>query len=387
MEMYEYPRHKDQKLELYVKQLELNNYRNLDPVQLTFSKGLHFFIGSNAQGKTNLLESIYVVAIGKSHRTRSHKELIRFGQTMAKIRLLLKKGEQTERLEVTISPKGKKISKNGIEQRRLSQYIGTVPVIIFTPEDLKLVKGSPHVRRTFLNMEIGQMSPRYLFDLSTYNQLIQQRNHLLKHEQHSKRLQEDLLDVLDDQIVPIAARIWKKRFQFLRELNQWSCEIHQQISQQKEPLKLIYQSSIPIEEDMEDAEIEDCYKQEIKRVRKKEVSRRVTMIGPHRDDLRVQLGEMDVSTFGSQGQQRTVALSLKLAEIECIHQKIDLHPILLLDDVLSELDDIRKNYLFQVIRGRVQTFVTTTSLDGIDTELINNANLYHIQEGTIIEQR
>lgn len=386
MDMFKYSQHKHLHPELFVEQLALKQYRNLEQINLTFSDGLHFFIGPNAQGKTNLLESLYVVAIGKSHRTRSHKELIRFGQSMAKIRLILKRGEHSERLEVKISPKGKKISKNGVEQRKLSQYIGTLPAIMFAPEDLELVKGGPLVRRKFLNMEIGQVSPRYLFDLSKYNQLIQQRNHLLKQEPQSKQYQTELLDVLDEQMIPIAVRIWKKRIGFLRDLNKWSCDIHQQISQQKERLHIHYQSSVPIETDMKEEEIQERFKQEIRRVRKKEVSRRVTLLGPHRDDIRVKLGEIDINTFGSQGQQRTVALSLKLAEIEYMYQKMGIYPILLLDDVLSELDDIRRNYLFRAIQGRVQTFVTTTGLDGIDTELVRNANVYHIKQGTIIEQ-
>jgi len=385
--MYRYTPTDQLQAKLMIEQLSLHHYRNFKQVHLTFSDGLHFFIGANAQGKTNLLESLYLVAIGRSHRTRSHRELIQFHHNMAKVRLSLKKASQKERLDVILSPKGKKIFKNGVEQRKLSRYIGTLPVVLFAPEDLELVKGGPSVRRKFLNTGIGQASPQYLYDLSVYNHLIKQRNHLLK-QMESFATQYELLEVLDEQIVPIAVRIWKRRIAFLNEINRWSKSIHQQISQQKEKLQLYYRSSIPLAEtNLQEAEIHDLFKQEIKRVQKKEFSRRMTLLGPHRDDVQIQIGEIDVQTFGSQGQQRSAVLSLKLAEIEYIYQKKGVYPILLLDDVLSELDDRRKNDLFEAIQGKVQTFVTTTNLDGVQPELVQKAMVYHIHQGTILEQR
>ena len=263
-----------------------------------------------------------------------------------------------------------------------------MPVVLFAPEDLELVKSGPSIRRKFLNTGIGQASPHYLYDLSVYNHLIKQRNHFLKQHDSFSASHMELLEVLDEQIVPVATRIWKRRLAFLRDLNRWAREFHQQISQQKEELQLHYQPSIPIEKtNLEDAEIQDLFKQEIKRVRKKEISRRATILGPHRDDIQIQIGTMDVHRFGSQGQQRSAVLSLKLAEIEYIYQKKGAYPILLLDDVLSELDDDRKNDLIQAIQGKVQTFVTTTSFEGIQPEWIEKAMVFHIRQGTIIEQR
>lgn len=388
MDMCKYSPIDPHQSKLWIEQLSLTHYRNFNRVHLQFADGLHFFIGANAQGKTNLLESLYVVAIGKSHRTRSYRELIQFGQAKAKVELSLRNAAQTERLEVVISTKEKKIFKNGVEQQKLSRYIGTMPVVLFAPEDLALVKGGPAVRRKFLNTGIGQTNPRYLYDLSVYNQLIKQRNHLLKQHDVSKRSQMELLAVLDEQIIPVATRIWKMRLAFVEEMNRWAREIHQQLSRQKEELKLRYRSSIPIEEtNLEDAEIHELFKQEMKRVRPKEISRKVTLLGPHRDDIQLFIDAIDVHTFGSQGQQRSAVLSLKLAEIEYIYQKKGIYPILLLDDVLSELDDWRKNDLFAAIHHKVQTFITTTTLDGVQPEFVKQAMVYHIKQGTIIEQR
>lgn len=381
--MFEFT-HNQNNPRLFVKSLHLKQYRNIAQVQLHFRDTLHFFVGPNAQGKTNLLESLYVTALGKSHRTRSHQELIQFGQSMAKINTTIERSGQPERLEVTISPKGKKIRKNGVEQKKLSQYIGTLPIIMFAPEDLAIVKGSPKIRRRFLDMEIGQVSSTYIYDLSTYNQLVKQRNHLLK---NAPKHQVEMLEALDEQFVPLAVRIWKKRLSFLKSLNRWACEIHHQISGQREDLQLHYQSSFPVEEGLDEHEWIQSFKHAMARSRSKEIARRVTLMGPHRDDIRLKLGNLDINTFGSQGQQRTVALSLKLAEIELIFSTMGVYPIMLLDDVLSELDDLRKTQLFEAIQGRVQTFVTTTNLEGIHASILKNAMIYQVHQGTILEQR
>lgn len=374
---------KNNEHKLTVQTLSLKHYRNISQVQLMCDQAVHFFVGPNAQGKTNLLESLYVCALGKSHRTRTHRDLIQFGQPAAKILATILRQGQKERLAVVISSQGKKVSKNGIEQKKLSQYIGTLPAIMFAPEDLAIVKGSPGVRRRFLDMGIGQVSPTYLYDLSMYSKLIQQRNRLLK--QSPKQLIA-LLEALDEQLIPLTINIWRKRIYFLKALNRWAREIHQKITQQTEPLLLHYETAFSLDEQLSVTELTTLLRQKIEQIRDKEIVRRATLMGPHRDDLRLKLGEMDVGTFGSQGQQRTVALSLKLAEIELIYQKMGVYPILLLDDVLSELDDTRKTHLFQAIQDRVQTFVTTTSLDGIDPKILEDAKIYQVKQGTILEQ-
>lgn len=363
--------------------LELKQYRNIDRLSLECPQELHLFVGPNAQGKTNILESLYVLGMGKSHRTRSHKELIQFGHQEAYLKARVKKDQQIIRLEVKLSQKGKKVSRNGIEQPRLSQYIGSLPVVLFAPEDLSIVKGSPQVRRRFLDTEIGQVSPTYVHHLVQFNKLIQQRNSLLKQLTLNKGAHYELLDVLDQQLIQLCIEIWRKRFHFLHSLRKWAKKIHSAITQQSEELTIEYIPSLQIEPDMEKNDLAVHMQKELTRIRDKEIIRGTTLIGPHRDDLRLLANGLDLHVYGSQGQQRTAALSLKLAEIELIYQEVSYYPILLLDDVLSELDDTRKTHLLEAIRGRVQTFVTTTSLEGIDPETLNRAQIYQVKQGTI----
>lgn len=363
-----------------VQSLQLSQYRNLAQVSLCFRNDLHIFIGANAQGKTNLLESLYLLSFGKSHRTRSHRELIRFGHPYATIEAKIHKETTSDRIRVVLSPQGKKIKKNNLEQKKLSQYIGTLPTVLFAPEDLALIKGSPRVRRRFVDMELGQVSPSYLHHLMRYQKLVQQRNRYLK-EPHP---QSAFLEVLNEQLVQLALPIWKKRRSFLHSLRRWAREIHHSITDHHEELTIQYVYSLPeLEQTENEQEWSQMVKEALQRVQPQEQKRRMTLLGPHRDDIRLFIGDLDVGAFGSQGQQRTAALSLKLAEIELIHQETNTYPILLLDDVLSELDDTRKTHLLSAIRGRVQTFVTTTSLDGIDPSLVSQADLYHVENGTV----
>ncbi|SEM83457.1 DNA replication/repair protein RecF [Lihuaxuella thermophila] len=369
-----------------VESLELKQYRNIAQLELACPEELHLFVGPNAQGKTNILESFYVLALGKSHRTRSHKELIRFGEHRATLKAKVKKDEQLLRLEVQLSEKGKKVSRNGVEQPKLSRYIGSLPAVLFAPEDLAIVKGSPQIRRRFLDMEIGQVSPAYVHNLTQLGKLLSQRNSLLKQLAQKRVYQSELLEVLDDQLIQLSVHIWKKRYRFLDSLSEWAKKIHWAITQDKEELAVEYLPSVAISPRMEDGDLAESLRGELKRLREKELMRGTTLIGPHRDDLRLLANGLDLHTFGSQGQQRTAALSLKLAEIELIYQETGHYPILLLDDVLSELDDSRKTHLLEAIRGRVQTFVTTTGLDGIDAETLTRARIYQVRQGTIQEQ-
>lgn len=371
---------------MYVEQLELSQFRNISRMSLECPEELHLFVGPNAQGKTNILESLYVLSIGKSHRTRKDKELVQWGQTAARLQARVKRGDRSHRLEVRLTPKGKKVVRNGLEQRRLSEYIGSLTAVLFAPEDLSLIKGSPQVRRRFLDMEIGQVSPSYLYHLNQYNQLLVQRNSMLKNLAKTRHWKLSLLEVLDEQLIHLSTTLWKKRFHFIQRLTVWAREIHYAITQGGENLELEYRSSSPVKAEMDPATYETVLKQELDRLRKQEIYRGSTLIGPHRDDLRILADGTDLHTYGSQGQQRTAALSLKLAEIELIRQETGTYPILLLDDVLSELDDSRKTHLLEAIRGKVQTFVTTTGLEGIDQETLDRARIYHVRQGSITEQ-
>ncbi|KYC73017.1 DNA replication/repair protein RecF [Bacillus coagulans] len=369
---------------MYLQELELHNYRNYETLTIPFENKVNVILGENAQGKTNLMEAIYVLALAKSHRTSNDKELIRWDAEYAKIEGRLHKTHGTVPLELTISKKGKKAKYNHIEQKKLSRYIGNMNVVMFAPEDLNLVKGSPQVRRRFIDMEIGQISPVYLYDMSWFQKILQQRNHYLKQLQMKKQTDWTMLDILTEQLIEQAAKIVMRRFEFVRMLEEWARPIHHSISRGLEQLEIQYKPSVNVSEELDWSKMIKSYENKFAEIREREIDRGVTMAGPHRDDLAFAVNGRDVHTFGSQGQQRTAALSVKLAEIELIYSEIREYPILLLDDVLSELDDYRQSHLLNAIQGRVQTFVTTTSVDGVDHQTLREASMYTVKAGQIV---
>ncbi|MBN8194561.1 DNA replication/repair protein RecF [Bacillus sp. NTK074B] len=368
---------------MYIEQLELRNYRNYESIDVSFENKVNVILGENAQGKTNIMESIYVLAMAKSHRTSNDKDLIRWDQEYAKIKGRIQKYNGALPMELVLSKKGKKAKSNHLEQSKLSQYVGNMNVVMFAPEDLHLVKGSPQVRRRFIDMEIGQVSPVYLHDISLYQKILQQRNHYLKQLQTRKQKDQTMLDVLTEQFIEMAVKITKKRFEFVRLLESWAKPIHSGISRNLETLEIVYKPSLDVSDNQEWSKMVDIYEQKFNDIREREIDRGVTLVGPHRDDLQFIVNDRDVQTFGSQGQQRTTALSVKLAEIELIHSEIKEYPILLLDDVLSELDDYRQSHLLNTIQGKVQTFVTTTNVDGIDHQTLNEATTFKVEAGSM----
>ncbi|MGM9928788.1 MAG: DNA replication/repair protein RecF [Bacillus sp. (in: firmicutes)] len=372
---------------MYIESLKVKNYRNYDELDMHFENKVNVILGENAQGKTNIMESIYVLAMAKSHRTSNDKDLIRWDEEYAKIEGRVQKRISSVPLELIISKKGKKAKCNHIEQQRLSQYIGNLNVVMFAPEDLHLVKGSPQVRRRFIDMEIGQVSPLYLHEYSQYQKILQQRNHYLKLLQTKKQSDLAMLEVLTEQFIQYAVKIIQKRFEFLTLLQKWAEPIHSGISRNLETLKIEYKPSVDVSESMSVSKMIEEYTQKFEKVKQREIDRGVTLFGPHRDDLAFIVNGRDVQTFGSQGQQRTTALSLKLAEIELIYAEIGEYPILLLDDVLSELDDFRQSHLLNTIQGKVQTFVTTTSVEGIDHVTLREAATFEVVQGSMRQVR
>ena len=363
-------------------ELHLSNYRNYDSLTLTFEKGLVIFLGENAQGKTNILESIYVLAMTKSHRTSSEQELIRWDTEGARISGSVSRGRSTIPLELFLSKKGRKTKVNHIEQKKLSSYIGQLNVILFAPEDLSLVKGSPQVRRKFLDMEIGQIDPIYLYDLVQYQSVLKQRNQYLKQLNEKKQTDEIYLDVLTEQLVAFGSKIILARQRFVQRLAYWANQLHQKISQGKETLQIDYLSNVPGEASTLE-EIQQQFVKALALVKDRERFRQVTLAGPHRDDLDFLINEKNVQTFGSQGQQRTTALSVKLAEIDLMKEETGEYPVLLLDDVMSELDDSRQLHLLETIEGKVQTFLTTTTLEHVKDKMSVEAEIFYVKQGHI----
>lgn len=368
---------------MHIEQLQLKNYRNYDHLEISFNDKINVIIGENAQGKTNLMEAIYVLAFTKSHRTPREKELIQWEQEYARIEGRVTKRKQSFPLDIILSTKGKKAKLNRIEQKRLSDYIGALNVVMFAPEDLTLVKGPPQIRRRFIDMELGQIQPRYIYHLGQYQKILKQRNHLLKQMQRREKQDRTMLHVLTEQLIEHAATLLERRFIFLELLRKWASPIHYGISRELEQLEISYTSTIEVSETANKEKIDSIYTNKFQEIQEKEIERGTTLIGPHRDDLVFHVNNKDVQTFGSQGQQRTTALSVKLAEIELIYNEVGEYPILLLDDVLSELDDHRQSHLLNTIQGKVQTFVSTTSVDGINHETLREAELFHVNNGTV----
>ena len=328
--------------------LQLQNFRNYESVQLEFTDGVHVFIGENAQGKTNLMESIYALAMTKSHRTTNDKELIGW-------------------------------------KKRLSSYLGNLNVILFAPENLTLVKGSPQNRRKFVDMELGQMSSLYLYDLVEYNRVLKQRNTYLKQLAIKKKQPDEYLEVLSEMLSELASKIVFHRLDFMKQLEALAIPIHDQLSLGREKFSVSYQATIPLEDGLTASQMKEIYIDQFKKNQTREADQATTLIGPHRDDLIFYLNEVPVQTYGSQGQQRSTVLSLKLAEIELMKLSTGEYPLLLLDDVLSELDDDRQTHLIKAIENKVQTFITTTSLDGIKQQFINEPVVIPIEKGTILK--
>ena len=365
--------------------LQLQNFRNYESVQLEFTDGVHVFIGENAQGKTNLMESIYALAMTKSHRTTNDKELIGWNKEFATIKGTVEKTATKTNLELQFSKKGKIAKVNYLEQKRLSSYLGNLNVILFAPENLTLVKGSPQNRRKFVDMELGQMSSLYLYDLVEYNRVLKQRNTYLKQLAIKKKQPDEYLDVLSEMLSELASKIVFHRLDFMKQLEALAIPIHDQLSLGREKFSVSYQATIPLEDGLTPAQMKEIYIDQFKKNQTREADQATTLIGPHRDDLIFYLNEVPVQTYGSQGQQRSTVLSLKLAEIELMKLSTGEYPLLLLDDVLSELDDDRQTHLIKAIENKVQTFITTTSLDGIKQQFINEPVVIPIEKGTILK--
>jgi DNA replication and repair protein RecF len=273
------------------------------------------------------------------------------------------------------------------EELRSTEFNAAHPnVVMFAREDLELVKGSPGKRRRFLDMEIGQTSPAYLYELGRYHKLLSQRNTLLK-DWSRRRENRPMVEVFTDQLIAVAAQIIYKRIGFVQVLKERAKPIHEQITAGKETLAIVYAPSVPVEENMTVMHISTLLTDQFRQIVEQEERRGTTLIGPHRDDLEFYVNDRSVHTFGSQGQQRTTALAVKLAEIELIQQEVGEYPILLLDDVLSELDDHRRSHLLQAIQHKVQTFVTNTSLEGIDPVTLRESFVYDVREGRITVRR
>ncbi|WP_333589393.1 DNA replication/repair protein RecF [Ligilactobacillus acidipiscis] len=370
---------------MFLQKLQLKNFRNYSEASLNFSPGINVLLGQNAQGKTNLLESIYVLATARSHRTANDRELIRFGNSDADIKGLVHRRSDDLPLELELGKRGKKARVNHLEQAKLSQYIGQLNVILFAPEDLSLVKGSPTGRRRFIDMEFGQIAPRYLHNLTAYRDVLKQRNHYLKSLSMHQTNDRVYLDVLSEQLSSFGGSIIAQRQKFLTDLEKYAQELHLSITQGQEQLSFEYDSKLKDIEDRSEQELQQIMYTQLKTQYEKEIFQGTTLIGPHRDDIKFLINGKNVQTYGSQGQQRTTALSVKLAEIDVMKEQTGEYPLLLLDDVLSELDGQRQTHLLKTIQNKVQTFLTAPAMNDVARNLIKAPKIFTIEKGHVAE--
>lgn len=357
---------------MYIQTIELKNYRNYQHVSVDFDPSVNIIYGENAQGKTNLIEAIYMCATSKSHRLSKDNEIVRLGEDAAHIHLNFMKEDVEEVIDMHLKVRGKKnIAINKMSILKLNELFGMVNVIMFSPEDLGLIKNGPKERRRFIDLELSQLNPLYMYYLSHYHKVLKQRNKLLK----STSSKEDILpliEVFDEQLSQYGFKVIEMREEFIEALNPVYKEKHYQISGGKESVNLVYERS--------------CEKENFKKMLSdqvdKDLRRKTTSVGPHRDDLMFMMNGIDLRRFGSQGQQRTAALSLKLSEIDLVKSQIDDTPILLLDDVLSELDHNRQIYLTSHLED-IQTFITCTGVEDFVTNTMQKYQLYEVKSGNV----
>lgn len=350
---------------MYLHSLVLKNFRNYCGTEICWDPGVNIIVGLNAQGKSNLLEGICYLSTASSFRGTRDGDLIRWGQQFFFLEGLVKRKTADYTVSVGVSADNRKVAKiNGNQRKKLSDFFGVFNTVIFSPEDLSIVKSGPAKRRRFLDVEMVQLFPSYMYILSQYQKILFQRNNLLR-ERQEERKKESLLAVWDQQLSDTGSKIIKKRRELLQKLAPLARLMHRKITDGKEELDIVYETIIK-EEDLRYLavdKIKNIFLESLLKGRREEKNRGMTLVGPHRDDLKLVVNNVDVRKFGSQGQQRTTALSLKMAELELMKGETSEYPVLLLDDVMSELDDRRRKHLLNVISGRVQTFITATDGD------------------------
>lgn len=357
---------------MIIKSLKLKNFRNYDLLSLDFDDATNIFYGNNAQGKTNILEAIYLSGTTKSHRGTKDRDMIQFGHDEAHIETVIEKNHVEFKIDMHLkknSPKGIAINKMPI--RKASELFGVIHLVFFSPEDLNIIKNGPSERRRFVDLELAQLDKLYLNDLANYNRIINQRNRLLKDIYN----REDLLptlEVWDMQLAEYGRRVIERREVFLDRLNEIIASVHERLTGGKESLSLSYEKSSG------DADLLDV----IEKNRERDIRMKSTSVGPHRDDICFKVGDLDIRKFGSQGQQRTAALSLKLSEIELVKKLIKDEPILLLDDVLSELDKNRQHALLDTI-GNIQTIITCTGVDDFVNRRFAVNKVFYVNNGHV----
>ena len=354
--------------------LQLKNFRNYDNLDLNFNKKINIFIGNNAQGKTNILESIYVLSLTKSHRTNKDLYLIKQNSLFTKIIGTIKDDDKNTKYEVLINENGKGVSINDKPLKKVSEYLSKINAIMFCPDDLEIIKGSPQERRSFFNISISGFNNNYVRYLNEYNKILKTRNEYLK---NYEIVNKDYLDVLTNKLIDLNIYIYNERKKYVETINKYLKDIYKDITG-KENIILKYDSFM----DNDDRnELEDKFNM----VYNNELFQKVTLLGIHKDDFSIFIDDVKINNYGSQGQHRIAILCLKLAEIKIYEEEYNKKPILLLDDIFSELDSTKKTNIIKFIKNDLQVFITSTDLNNIDKKIIKEADIYKIDNGKVVE--
>jgi len=344
---------------MYIKEIKLQNFRNYEIADIEIKEGVNIFYGDNAQGKTNILESIFVSSLGKSFRTNKDKELIKENEVSTKIQIKFQKENRENKVEVEIGEK-KIFSLNNIELKKTSEIVGKINIVLFTPEDINILKNEPLKRRRFLNIMISQLRPMYIHFLSQYNKILEQRNNYLKQIKYENKERKNL-DIWDEQLIKIGLKIFEYRKEFIEKINERIKKIHLETTENKENLEIKYKNNVINEEE---------YRKKIKQKQEEDIQKGYTGVGIHRDDFEIYINKKNVAIYGSQGQQRSSIISLKLAEAEVIYDEKEDYPVLLLDDFMSELDKKRVKGFVKRIKNN-QVLITCTDKFDIDNMRYN----------------
>ena len=361
---------------MHVKYLQLKDFRNYNELLIELNKGTNVFVGDNAQGKTNILEAIYYCSLAKSHRTNRDKELINWNGTEAYIKVYVCKTRLDKKIEIKIFKEGKKgININSIKVQKLSELVGSFNVIMFSPEDLNIVKESPSYRRKFLDIELCKLSSRYYYSLTQYKKILLERNLAIK----KWNTNIDIIEVYDKQLSEFGAIIIKDRITYIEKLNEKGKKIHSDITSNSEVIDIKYLTPI---KDLDN--IQDNLYLLLCKNRNRDIETRITSVGPHRDDFSIDINGIDARIFGSQGQQRTSVLTIKFGALAIIKELTGEYPVLLLDDVLSELDTKRQEYILNSIKG-VQTLITCTGINEIKKYLSSENKIFEVSSGKLKE--
>ncbi len=356
---------------MWINKIKVNNFRNYDNEEIELNKNINIFYGENAQGKTNIIEAIFLSSMGKSFRAKKDKEMIKLSENRAMIEILFNKKDRDGKIKIELQNK-KNVYLNGIKLKKLSELLGNINIVIFTPDDINILKGGPQNRRRFLDIMISQLKPNYMYNLNLYLKTLEQRNNYLRQIKEYNK-DENLLEIWDEKLAEYAFNIYNYRNEFINKIKNKIKNIHSEITNNKEKIEIEY---------LTECESKEKYLKLLKDRRKLDIIKGYTTKGIHRDDFIIYINKKELNIYGSQGQHRTAILSLKLSELNIIYEETGEYPILLLDDFMSELDEKRREHFLKNIKN-TQIIITCTEKFNIEN---NNILIYNVKDGKVYKE-